>query len=142
MDTLARIANFKSFRYAILDADTRALEFFMLLTTISWSIWLGLGDHTNWPRILDTLQLFGGYKVWTFWGFFHGTIGVLSQLIRYPKYRRIAALCNGFYWSLLSFCILNVDRTMFLCWFAPLIATAEFFIIIRRFTMATGANKK
>jgi hypothetical protein len=141
MDTLNKMS-FRTIRYIVLDADTRTLEFFVLLLTLFWSMWLlFIGEHSGWHEILQVLARVGGIKVWTFWGFFHSLVGVFSQFIRYPKYRRITALCTCFYWSLLSYCVFAVDPKMLLAWFCPLVVGAEFFVIIRRFSMETSANK-
>jgi hypothetical protein len=135
--------NLKALKYSLLEVDTRALELFILLLTFFWSCWLVIAEqHTNWPKIVEVLHFFGGYLVWTFWGFFHTIVAIFSQVFHYPKYRKVAAMCTCFYWSLLSYCLFSVDRTMLLCWFAPLIAAAEFYIVVRRFTISTGGKEK
>lgn len=142
MDTVTH-KTLRHIRYTFLETDTRSLEFFVLLLTISWSIWLGFigGQAIWWSKVLEVLGHFGGFRVWSFLGFAFSGIGVFSQLVHYPRYRRLAALCKCFYWSLLTYCLLMADPSIYLCWISGLTAVAEFYIVVRRFMMANGVEK-
>lgn len=131
----------KTLRYVIIEADTRALEFFLALFSFIWSAWLSFGVNVqSWPKILDVLHNLGGYYVWVVGAVFQSIYCMFSLYYNYPRLRRSAACIVCFYWSLLTYCIFNEDSHMLMGWITMLLAGSAFIIVTRRYAIKPEAE--
>jgi ABC-type Co2+ transport system permease subunit len=122
----------KAYRFILLEADTRPLEFFIAGVAMLWGVWLAnplsLADVEFWRAV----TLHGGPLVWSAWSFSNGLFQAFSTWYRYPKFRRWSSSLSAVMWVFASYSIMTTNAHLFSGWFTALIALGELWVVLRR----------
>lgn len=133
---------FKTYRFVVLEADTRTSEMLLASFTLLWSAWLvevSLGISPTLPAFQSAILKYGGTFFWSGWGIINGIFQSTAVWWRYPLFRKWAACSAAILWIIEAWCLLQYDWRMLAGRIALFMAFWELWIVFHK-SATTGKS--
>lgn len=114
---------------------TRSLEFAMSIHNIVWSVFFALSDTpyiATAPSVIDTLNRFGGPRLWSALFLSSGVFKLFALWYQYPRFRAWGAALSTFAWTAAAYAFLRSDPRLFAGYLSVLYAFASAYTTSRR----------